>query len=365
MSGTATAESDQRQLRARGPGAGYLLLFFAAATVLIDAVYGTNLIRQAWSTHYPAVEATISRSNVYLGRSYRGRRPLLLDLEYIYSINGREYRGTCYRYDLPTPTGWRAKSLAASYPVGSAIQIHLNETDPSDAVMSAGLDGDGIGFCLGIFMPLHLATFGLGALVIHDVRARRREELRLGMRVSRQRGTVCLRPPLWPGPVVGGFAASVAGFLVMAGGAAINEGNRVVHAPLIPMLTAGAGAIALGVAAGIAALRTYNPGMREISVNQNERLMRLAAWQGESAIVIHADDIQRIDVVGARAHRPARRRRTGNRFHLDIRYRAAGKGRVVVAWTGVDSDFGERAAAYLRNQLGVAESHGDGKDRPE
>ena len=130
--------------RISGLAGGGCLLFFAlfwsVGTLGVDVVIARSLFQQIQALSYSTTPGSITHSEVETVRGNRSRtyRP---NIQYKYSVDGKEYLGERYRYgQMSSSKGW-AEQIIDSHPVGSPIEVHFAPADPSDAVLMVGLEG--------------------------------------------------------------------------------------------------------------------------------------------------------------------------------------------------------------------------------
>jgi Protein of unknown function (DUF3592) len=97
----------------------------------------TSLYFGVASSSWPLADATITVSaERYVGRSS------VVDIRYVYSVGGREYRGDRWRYSLSMNlTGMRAIDIGAalaSYPVGTDLGVAVDPRRPARSVLEPG-----------------------------------------------------------------------------------------------------------------------------------------------------------------------------------------------------------------------------------
>ena len=136
--------------------------------IVIVACYFANAILwsyvQQWRAHssFVTVSATIVEASVRStgsGAASRGRSfsPHII---YRYSVGGKEYENDRYFF---MGDGWRdapsAGAVVTHFPVGSSVQIFVDATNPSQAVIDASMPNLG-----AILYVLPIVAFGFGAI---------------------------------------------------------------------------------------------------------------------------------------------------------------------------------------------------------
>ena len=112
------------------------VLGWTAVVLPFDAMLGWALARQVRALAFPTTEGMVTRSGVKAdGDTHR------LDLAYDYTVGGRRYTGTRYCYsEMGTGAGaWR--KVSDGLPVGAAVAVSYDPTDPADALLRPGLTG--------------------------------------------------------------------------------------------------------------------------------------------------------------------------------------------------------------------------------
>ena len=130
--------------RISGLAGGGCLLFFAlfwsVGTLGVDVVITRSLFQQIQALSYSTTPGSITHSEVETVRGNRSRtyRP---NIQYKYSVDGKEYLGERYRYgQFSSGSDW-AQQIIDSHPVGSQVEVHFAPFDPSEAVLAVGLEG--------------------------------------------------------------------------------------------------------------------------------------------------------------------------------------------------------------------------------
>lgn len=124
--------------------------FFVAATI----------VRQSWAMRFPSTAGLITRSQT-VGDS--------IDLAYEFTVDQKPHVGTRYRYSDGASDDGYPSEVIQSYPVGKAVDVFYNPSNPQDCLLSPGVEGH------ELFLALFLAPFNaimlLGwAFVIATVR---------------------------------------------------------------------------------------------------------------------------------------------------------------------------------------------------
>src|SRR5438094_975745 len=107
-------------------------LIFGVACVAI----GVGAFWQVVSGYWPQADGTVTVSE-------RDRRSKLWDLQYKYTVAGRQYTGTQYAYHtMPIQAETDLLSHMQAYPVGAAVVVSYKPSNPAEAVIRPGLRGE-------------------------------------------------------------------------------------------------------------------------------------------------------------------------------------------------------------------------------
>jgi amino acid transporter len=135
------ALTDEFARQARGGGwwgavgfAAIWIVFIGAVT----AVIAVGAARQVATASWPTADGTVTVSRE---AARRGRGGAGWELEYTYTVAGRDYTGRRYAHD-PMPVQARDVERAiAAHPPGSAVAVSYDPADPAEAVIRPGLRG--------------------------------------------------------------------------------------------------------------------------------------------------------------------------------------------------------------------------------
>ena len=124
------------------------LFFVVLVTALIAALsyfvvfYSVRgAVRQHFSESYPHVKGTVISSTVTITHGSKGRVYYYPQIDYRYTVNGSEYTGSCYRYDNQPNGSASAYAIVNSHPPNSTVDVYYNPADPTDTLLSPGVDG--------------------------------------------------------------------------------------------------------------------------------------------------------------------------------------------------------------------------------
>ncbi len=244
-------------------GGGFLLLFtlFWSIGVLgFDFVIGRSVVRQIYAVGYPTATGTITQSEVETIRGRRSRtyRPTI---KYKYTVEGQEYVGERYRYGQFSSAKKWAERIVASHPVGSPFEVYYAPTDPSDAVLTVGLEGLDL-FIFMFMLPFNVVMLAFWIAGGGEVLYRLSPGPAGGAKLCDDGRYVRVRLSMWK-PLYSGLAAAGAlafvGIFIMAFGFG--------HAPPLPVTL-----VAWGVIVGSGAL-AYTWHWRKLSGGDSDLVL--------------------------------------------------------------------------------------------
>jgi len=269
----------------------YFLLLFVALPLTLDLFAARNAWRQIRARGYASATGWVTHSKVesghILGITFRP------DIEYKYSVAGKEYQGNRYRYgQWFSGCGW-ASRIVASRPIGSRVDVYYAPDDPSDAVLTVGLDGLDLFIAMLLFPFNILILIVLLALWVKMWRAVGHRQPPAGGARIVDDGR-CVRVRLWLRPSFSALFAAAAlalvGTLVVALGWGFTPPMRVMRVAWGLILGGGA------LACLLQALRVAG-GRLDLVIDDFRQSLTLPPTLGRrEALVIPADKIVTIDV---------------------------------------------------------------------
>jgi hypothetical protein len=140
-----------------------LLVLWSLITVAGDFVGAWNVARQIRARGYPSAEGQIIRSDLKVHWS-DGSPTYGMDLQFAYTVKGVVYTGNRYRYRSDTGKKELIQKLLAPLKPGQAVTVRYNPSDPSDAVLQPGVDGQDL-FVFTMMSPFNAAM--LAGWIIH------------------------------------------------------------------------------------------------------------------------------------------------------------------------------------------------------
>jgi Protein of unknown function (DUF3592) len=151
----------------RHPVLWLFVLAWSVGTLAFDFLDGRVIDEAVRSESFHTTPGVITRSD--LGRG-RDRDPF--DVEYKYTVNGRQYTGTRYevRPQVPCDRHWRA--VRDAHPVGTQVTVHFDPDDPQAAYLAPGLRPEML-FVVWWLTPLNLLMVGMLRGGLRGLRGRR------------------------------------------------------------------------------------------------------------------------------------------------------------------------------------------------
>ncbi|HUF38024.1 MAG TPA: DUF3592 domain-containing protein [Anaerolineales bacterium] len=105
--------------------------------------WGWTIVRNARaSADWPTVEGRITASEVEHSSDAEGGDSYTPHVTYTYQVNGRSYENFTIKFGETSYGSERtALEILARYPVGQAVRVHYDPTNPDRAVLEAGVSG--------------------------------------------------------------------------------------------------------------------------------------------------------------------------------------------------------------------------------
>jgi Protein of unknown function (DUF3592) len=133
-------------------------------------------------------------------------------IDYSYTVNGKLYRGSGYRYD-DQQSAIQAAQIIARYPKWSEQIVHYNPKNPADSVLSTGVDGTDLLQML-YATPMNVVLLFLWRWVLARFQDKRRVPVAGGVKVRRHKGCIRLRVDGISAWEAGLYALGIAAFLI-------------------------------------------------------------------------------------------------------------------------------------------------------
>jgi len=227
-----------------------------------------------------------------------------LDIGYSYSVNGIGYLGTQYRYDERNGA-LDYGAITNAFPRGSRKTVYYDPANPSDSVLSPGLDGCDL--LLALFaIPFNIVTFAVWVTVIHAKRGPSRLAPAGGVRIRQQSGETRVR--------LTGFSPWAAGFFGLAAAGAAAAMLVVCMGGFAPSLLLVSIALAVVAAAGVAAslwmAKRHGSGRHDLRIQEGSQTLVLPPAAGRKAPLL----IPRGEIVAVSMHRRISHSPSGQHF---------------------------------------------------
>jgi len=133
---------------------------------IFDVRGGEQLWRQHRALSFATTQGTVRSSTVSISYGSKGSIHLHVAIAYFYSVDGRDYYGSRYRYD-GHPDNHAAYAISAAHPGGSTVQVYYDPQNPTDALLSAGEDAADV-YVLFLTTPICLLFIWLALRMILD-----------------------------------------------------------------------------------------------------------------------------------------------------------------------------------------------------
>ena len=139
----------------RNPGLWFFALFWSACTLVPDFLIGRVIVEAVRSAAFDTTPGVITRSDLC-----RRRCEHPFDVEYTYTVNGRQYTGTKYEVgpQVRCDRYWRA--VRDANPVGTPVTVHFDPDDPQQAYLAPGLRPEML-LMVWWLMPFNLLMIGM------------------------------------------------------------------------------------------------------------------------------------------------------------------------------------------------------------
>jgi hypothetical protein len=114
--------------------------------------------RQVQALGYPITKGKITAIDVVKHRGESSTNEL--KVEYQFDVAGKHYTGSRYRYGMANSSDKWAENYRRAHPVGTPVQVHYHPVDPTDAVLTAGVEGEDL--MIAIFLtPFTCVMLGM------------------------------------------------------------------------------------------------------------------------------------------------------------------------------------------------------------
>ena len=333
-------------------GRGFLIifaLFWSSLVLLFDGFICTSIVHQVRAEKFPSTAGQVVSSQVTRHRGSKGGTSYGVKIGYQYVVDDRTFQAGRYRYGQVSSSNrsW-AQATVARFPPGSQTRVFYNPANPSDALLSPGIDGSDLFFLL-ILTPFNGVMFALWSGVFLWIRQKYFQPEAGGAKIIEEPAVVRVRLPSWtPGYsalVALGIAAFVAMFVIALGYGGQASMNVMQTVWLLTVGTAG-GAYAWRWAR----IRTGN---EDLILDQARGTIDLPMTLGrKSRITVAVSDIESVGVQRIQ-HRG--RRGSGTPTYAPTIYLRASPAQHIKLVEWYDSSRAESLAAWLRAQLNLPE----------
>jgi hypothetical protein len=333
-------------------GRGFLILFrlfWSSLVLLFDGFIFTSIVRQVRAEKFPSTVGQVVSSQVTRHRGSKGGTSYGVKIRYQYVVDDRAFQAGRYRYGQVSSSNrsW-AKATVARFPPGSQTRVFYNPANPSDALLSPGIDGSDLFFLL-ILTPFNGVMFVIWSGVFLWIRQKYFQPAAGGAKIIEEPPVVRVRLPSWtPGYsalVALGIAAFVAMFVI-----ALGYGGQASMSVMqaIWLLT-------LAVAGAAYAWRwtRIRSGNEDLILDQARGAIDLPMTLGrKSRVTIAVSDIES---VGVQRIQPRGRRSSGMPTYAPTIYLRPRPAHHLKLVEWYDSGRAESLAAWLRAQLNLPE----------
>lgn len=154
MSDTTPAE--------RMPGCFFamFLLVWVPVTLIFDGVAGYGLFQQCRAWGFAEVPGSVVTSEVKTTSDTDGDDSHHLAVTYRYTVNGREFTGTRYKYVAFGTNDQSWHRIAKELPPGTAVTVYHDPDNPAEATLTRGPQGFDL-FLANFLVPFNLIAVGV------------------------------------------------------------------------------------------------------------------------------------------------------------------------------------------------------------
>jgi hypothetical protein len=305
-------------------------------------VFGATL-RQYLSNHFAAAQCQIVLSEVTpLATFHSG-----VTIEYAYTVHGREYRGTRYRYD-DDYSSIPGAAVVQKFRPWTEHPVYYDPKNPVNSVLATGVAGGDLLLIL-FSIPVNVALIMLWLWIASWLRQKWRVPEAGGVRIWRQNGKIRVR--------LAGLSAVAAGFYALGGAAFAATFPVVAMNGLAPSLKAmeETGVAVLAVAATAfcwTALRNAS-GKYDLLIDEQSQALTLPQTAGRTQSVT----FPRGEIAGVCVQRRVSRLSSGSFYSylpsLEWRETGAGLRREALSPCGWTEEKARAFSQWLVGQLGL------------
>jgi hypothetical protein len=268
-------------------------------------------------------------------------------IEYVYTVNGKEYRGSRYRYDDEYSSSSEA-DVARNYRKWTEHTVYFDPKNPADAVLATGVQGGDLLLIL-FSIPVNVALIMLWNWIGSWLREKWRVPEAGGVRIWRQDGKIRVR--------LAWLSATAAGVYALGGAAFAATFPVVAINGLAPSLAAmeGTGTAVLAVAAAVfgwKALRNAS-GNYDLLIDERSHALTLPQTAGRRQSIT----LPRGEIAGVCMQRRVSRLSSGSFYSylpaLDRWEGGAGLRREALSPCGWTEEKAKAFSQWLAGQLGL------------
>lgn len=137
----------------RDKGVWLIAALFVAPVLGADVCVGSIYVRAARSELFEPTAGVVTRSEIAPGQ----QGAVVFDLEYTYTVGGRQHNGTKYHPQTHFSGGpWYWHAARDANPVGTQVTVHYDPNEPGTAYLATGLRPD-VPFVLLLLTPFNLS----------------------------------------------------------------------------------------------------------------------------------------------------------------------------------------------------------------
>ena len=263
-------------------------LFWTAIVSVFDGFAGYSAVNQFRALSFSTVTGVISSSKMTEQSDSDGTTHGV-DIRYHYEVDQHPYDGDRYRYAAgsSSDSAWAQKAVAR-YSEGSEVKVFYNPKDPSESVLSPGLDGANYMFIL-FLTPFNMVMLGFWGAGISALASKFSKSPNGGVKVIQDGRLLRVRLPRYPALTSGLATTGLIAFIEMFPIAFLGGGFH----PKIPLVR-----IALVIAYGTGAAmivwqgQKILRGLADLTIDESSGEIELPATFGrKERLVLRAADI--------------------------------------------------------------------------
>ena len=277
-------------------GTGLFLFFFtliwSGMVLSFDGFMGHGIYKQIESSHYPSVTGAITRSEVTSHQGSKGGTSYSAAIEYAYVVADQKLTRNKIRFGLASSSYASASQLVNAHPVGAAVPVYFNPTNPQETLLSPGVKGSDFMFVL-FLTPFNMVMFGFWIWIGGWLREHWFKPVAGGVKIINDGMLTRVRLPQFPAAGWGLAAAGGLGFVSI-----FIVGFSTNMEPSMPVALATIAAV-YGAGLGVYGWQRQkiNSGIDDLLINESSRTLELPLPFGRKArITANVADIQSLFV---------------------------------------------------------------------